>query len=67
MISGDSWNPCRPGVPSDEARETRAKLEGRLARFEQTFKGDGLSTLDMRVEWTRAIDSPRVQHHGVLI
>jgi hypothetical protein len=55
----------RPGVPSAEARETRARLEGLLARFDEAYRLDGLSTLAMRVEWSRPFGPPRVQHHGV--
>jgi hypothetical protein len=56
----------RPGVLSDEARETRALLEKRLPQFDAYFRREGLSTLEMDVAWTRPVE-PRVLHHGVAI
>lgn len=63
-----------PGVRSPQAAATHALLEARLPSFRESFLREGLSTLEMTLEWTRAIDGepgaqglPRALHHGVSI
>ena len=60
----------RPGVHSAEAVATHRLFQERLPRFREHCVNDGLSSLEMKLEWSKPIDgeeSPRAFHHGVKI
>jgi hypothetical protein len=59
-----------PRVHSEQAIATHRLFNARLPRFREHSASDGLSTLTMKVEWSRPLDageSPRAFHHGVRI
>jgi N-terminal region of glycosyl transferase group 7/N-terminal domain of galactosyltransferase len=59
-----------PGVHSAEAVATHRLFQERLPRFDEHWANDGLSTLDMRVGWSKPLEgdeSTRAFHHGVRI